>query len=85
MHSEDPESVDMIETFSDNFVRGPEPLQMRQSVGSASVSVYDSIFLLGGWFQITKQYLYDVLVLYPHNKDQWKKIGVLQSKHYGFG
>ncbi|CAG5111753.1 Oidioi.mRNA.OKI2018_I69.chr2.g6027.t1.cds [Oikopleura dioica] len=85
LHSEDPESVDMIETFSDNFVRGPEPLQMRQSVGSASVSVYDSIFLLGGWSQITKQYLYDVLVLYPHNKDQWKKIGVLQSKHYGFG
>jgi hypothetical protein len=85
LHDPDPASVDMIETFSDNFNRGPEPLLMRQSVGSASVSVFDSIFLLGGWSQITKLYIKDVLVLYPHNKDNWKKIGELQSYHYGFG
>lgn len=85
LHDPDPASIDMIETFSDNFNRGPEPLLMRQSVGSASVSVFDSIFLLGGWSQITKQYIKEVLVLYPHNKDNWKKIGELQSYHYGFG
>ncbi len=85
LHDPDPASVDMIETFSDNFNRGPEPLLMRQTVGSASVSVFDSIFLLGGWSQITKHYIKDVLVLYPHNKDNWKKIGELQRHHYGFG
>ena len=46
---ENPKSVEFLPLVTENWTYGPEPSVLRGTIGSASVTVNNDIYLMSGW------------------------------------